>query len=84
MLILSKIAILNFILCFLFLVWYPRFQLSKYLDFWLMLAVLFGLALLIKDTYAASPAGTLFHCTISALCTVFTHRYYVYSKGKSK
>lgn len=76
MLILSKLAILNFMLCFLFLVWYPRIQLPKSLDLGLLLGVLFGLALLIKDTYAASMAGTLFHCTVSILCSVFTYRYW--------
>lgn len=80
MLILSKLAILNFILCFLILVWHPKIKLPKYLDLVLMVAVLFGIALLIKDSYIASIAGTLFYATVSFLCSLFTYRYWIRSK----
>jgi len=74
MLIVSKLAILNFMLCFVFLVWHPKIKLSHWLEFLLMLAVIFGIGLLVKDIYTISPAGALFHATVSVLCSLFTYR----------
>jgi hypothetical protein len=49
----------------------------------LMMSIVFGIALLVKDTYVASPAGTLFHGTVSIVCALFTWRLYKREASKS-
>ncbi|MFL4437548.1 hypothetical protein [Acinetobacter baumannii] len=76
LLIVSKAAVFLFVFCFAVLVFHPKIKLPHHIDFMLMMSIIFGIALLVKDTYVASPAGTLFHGTVSIVCALFTWRLY--------
>ena len=54
------------------MVFHPRIQLPKHIDFLLMLSIFFGVALFVKDDYTPSPAGTLFYTTVSIVIALFT------------
>ncbi|MCU4622843.1 hypothetical protein [Acinetobacter radioresistens] len=78
--IISKTALLLFIVSFAILVFHPKIKLPKHLDFFLMLSIIFGVALFVKDTYVASPAGTLFYTTVSISFALFTRQIYLWAK----
>ncbi|WP_228277159.1 hypothetical protein [Acinetobacter lwoffii] len=49
-------------------------------DFLLMLSIIFGVALFVKDDYSPSPAGTLFYTTVSIVFVLFTRQLYIWGK----
>ncbi|AWV87039.1 hypothetical protein [Acinetobacter radioresistens] len=84
LLIISKSAVILFIISFSILVFHPKIKLPKHIDFLLMLSIIFGVALLVKDRYVASPAGTLFYTTVSVLFALFTRQIYLWGKGGAR
>ena len=84
LLIISKTAVILFVLSFAILVFHPKIKLPKHIDLLLMLSIIFGVALLVKDDYVASPAGTLFYTTVSLLFALFTRQIYMWGKGGAR
>lgn len=84
LLIISKTAVILFVISFSIMVFHPKIKLPKHIDFLLMLSIIFGVALLVKDNYVASPAGTLFYTTVSISFAFFTRQLYVWGKGGAR
>ena len=84
LLIISKTALVLFIVSFAIMVFHPKIQLPKHIDFLLMLSIIFGVALFVKDDYSPSPAGTLFYSTVSILVALFTRQIYIWVKGGAR
>ena len=84
LLIISKTALVLFI--FRLQSWHfiQKFKLPKHIDFLLMLSIIFGAALFVKDEYSPSPAGTLFYTTVSILFALFTRQLYIWGKGGAR
>ena len=70
LLIISKTALVLFLVSFAIMVFHPKIKLPKHIDFLLMLSIIFGVALFVKDDYSPSPAGTLFYTTVSNLSSM--------------
>ncbi|ASN70347.1 hypothetical protein 7F8_24 [uncultured Caudovirales phage] len=84
LLIISKTALVLFIFSFAIMAFHPKIQLPKHIDFLLVLSILFGAALFVKDEYSPSPAGTLFYTTVSILFALFTRQLYIWGKGGAR